>query len=743
MRSCTVIIPVYNSFAETETCLRSVLRSTDSPYRVLVIDDASPAGDLREYLPGDILGHPRIQVVRNAQNLGFVKSCNQGMRDAGEDDVVLLNSDTEVTAGWLDRLRRAAYSSPKIGTVTPLTNNGELVSVPEFFSANQLPPGYRLEEFALLVQRCSARQYVEVPTCVGFCVYIKRELLARIGLFDEESFGRGYGEENDFSCRAQAAGYVDVVDDATYVFHHGETSFQGDKAQLSAQHLDILEKKHPGYQARIKEFARLNPLRDIQSRIRTAMLRRWSQQAEFSLLHVLHKQPFVEASDRLPGGVEYHVADLVRTVPGAAHWSLWADGSVYCLQAHVPGTEVIYRFGKTDFDIGQLINRKLFDTVHLHHASAFPYPQLAEALKRHGRYFVSLHDFALCCPNTNLIDSRGRLCNLDGCERNCCRAAGEVSELRAITADLFQGAAAVFHFSQSTRTHYARCVGDAYRWNLLPHGTTLPLGGAAGLSQPERPQPGPGEPFKVAFLGGISMIKGAALVQQLAAQRKLPDGTPVEWHLAGLYDGRLHSNVINHGRYQREQLPELLAQIAPHLVAILSLCPETYCYTLDEAWACGVPVLVTPQGAPPERVQKYGCGWVLDALDVPAVMARLQDIVRNWPQYGEVRRRIADLDLGDVAAAGTQYLGVYRKTCRRGRRARIAFVLKQLEQLRQGFPCRVPRSRLVAGYVINGSMQLLERTGARPAAARMAARILPIRVKQLIRDLRLDAAGGH
>ena len=743
MRSCTIIIPVYNSFAETEACLRSVLRSSESPYRVLVIDDASPDGELREHLPADILGHPRLAVVRNQENLGFVKSCNRGMRSAAHDDVILLNSDTEVTAGWLGRLRQAAYSSPRIGTVTPLTNNGELASVPEFFAANQLPAGCSLEEFAVLVQRCSQRQYVEVPTCVGFCVYIKRELLGRIGLFDEERFGRGYGEENDFSCRAQAAGYVDIVDDATYVFHHGQTSFQGDKALLAVEHLGVLEKKHPGYKARINEFARRNPLREIQLRIRAAMLRRWSQQAEFSLLHVLHKQPFVEASERLPGGVEYHVADLVRTVPGAAHWSLWADGSAYCLQAHVPGIEVIYRFAKTDFDIGQLIDRKLFDAIHLHHASAFAYPLLTQALKRHGRYFVSLHDFALCCPNTNLIDNRGRLCDLGGCEGTCCRAAGEVTALRATTAALLHGAAAVFHFSQSTRTHYARCVGDAYRWTLLPHGATLPVGGKVRRPQPDWPPPGPGQPLKVAFLGGISMIKGAALVEQLAAQRELPDGTPVQWHLAGLYDGRLHNNVVDHGRYQREQLPELLAEMAPHLVAILSLCPETYCYTLDEAWACGVPVLVTPQGAPPERVQKYGCGWVLQSLDVPAVVACLQDIVHNWRQYGEVRRRIAGLELGDAVAAGGQYLGVYRKTCRRGRRDRTAFVLKRLEQLQQGFPCRVPRSRWLAGHVLNGSMQVLERTGVRPAAARLAARILPIRVKQLIRDLRVDAAGGH
>jgi O-antigen biosynthesis protein len=126
MRRCTVIIPVYNAFAETLLCIRSVLQSTRPPYRVLVVDDASPQGELASFLPGDMLRHPQLTLCRNRQNLGFVKTCNWAMRQAAPDDVVLLNSDTEVTSGWLERLKRAAYSRPEIGSVTPLTNNGEI-----------------------------------------------------------------------------------------------------------------------------------------------------------------------------------------------------------------------------------------------------------------------------------------------------------------------------------------------------------------------------------------------------------------------------------------------------------------------------------------------------------------------------------------------------------------------------------------------------------------------------------------
>ena len=737
---CTIIVPVYNSFAEALACLQSVLRSTHGDVRLLVVDDASAEGCFRDVLPAEMLQRPRLEVRRNAQNLGFVKTCNWAMREAGDDDVVLLNSDTEVTPGWLDRLRAAAYSDPRVGTVTPLTNNGEIASVPRFLVGNRLPAGFHLDEFAALVESLSQRQYVRAPTCVGFCVYIKRELLARVGLFDEKRFGRGYGEENDLSCRGQAAGYVDIIDDATYVFHKGHCSFQGEKAVLSVRNLAILEQKHPGYKNRVQQFALTNPLRTTHSRIAEALYRRWLERSEFSVLHVLHKQPFTEESpERLPGGIEYHVADLIRSAPDAAHWSLWADPEAYCLQGHAPDIDVAYRFDKARFDAAALIDARLFDVVHLHHASAFSAPALVQALRRHGRYCVSLHDFALCCPRTNLVDAAGQLCGLDGCQAACGRAADETPRLRAVAAKLFAGAQAVVHFSQSTREYYQRCIRAKPRWRLIPHALPAQIGRAP---LPEPPRPGPSAPLKVVFLGGISRIKGSELVQELAAVDALADGTPIEWHLAGLFDGQLHPNVRHHGRYRRADLPDLLRSIGPHLAAVLSICPETYCLTLDEAFSCGLPALVTPRGAPPERVLQHELGWVLPRLDAAAVLQALASIVADWQQYRTVRRRAAAAPLGDPTAVAREYQALYRQVAPSARGAQFEEITARLEELQRGFPCRVPRSRQIAGGMLNRGIRLLDQTGVRPVAARVAAKILPTRVRQLLFRLRKEAAEG-
>ena len=470
----TIVIPVYNAFPEAVACLRSVVEHTPSGHPILVVDDCSPAGPFQETLPEDLLRDPRLRVVRNGENLGFVKTCNWAMRETAPADVVLLNSDTEVTPGWLDKLRAAAASDPRVGTVTPLTSCGTICSIPEFLKDNELPPGYSLHEFAALVERVSVREYPRLPTCVGFCVYIKREVIDRIGVFDEDAFGKGYGEENDFSCRLQAAGYADILDDATFVYHRGGMSFLTQTNELVAEHLKILDRKHPHYLPAVNQFVTSNPLAAVHGRIHSAMLRRWDRRAEYAVLHILHNRPLTKKSAGFPGGVEYHVADLIRSIPEAAHWSLYAAGGEYILTAHVPGCERQYRAPVGTMNLSALICREHFDIVHLHHASAFDSRLLADAVLRHGQYLVSAHDFRMLCPTVNMVMPDGRLCAGHECPDACHFSRSYIEHLRSTTRGVLQNARAVLHFSPSTKREFGRILGDCSPWKLIEHGIQLP-----------------------------------------------------------------------------------------------------------------------------------------------------------------------------------------------------------------------------------------------------------------------------
>ena len=732
---CTIIIPVYNAFPEAVACVRSVIEHTNARHQVLVVDDCSPAGSFVDMLPTELLGDARLRVVRNERNLGFVKTCNWAMQQAAPSDVVLLNSDTEVTSRWLEKLMQAAASSESVGTVTPLTNNGTVCSIPAFLQDNELPAGCSVEEFAALVEAVSGREYPGLPTCVGFCVYIKRAVIDRIGLFDEEAFGKGYGEENDFSCRAQAAGYVDVLDDATFVYHHGKMSFQAETDALIADHLKRLAAQHPHYSSMVQQYIEANPLQRVHDRIHEALLRRWNAKTEHRVLHVLHQRPMTRALANLPGGIEYHVADLIRRIPEAAHWSLHAAAGEYRLVAHAPGNEREYRAPIGEIDLADLISPELFDVVHVHHTKSLDYEALAEALLRHGRYFVSVHDFRLCCPKINLLTPERRLCNGHECATACGQNPSSMQILRSTTQHVLQNARAVFHFSQSTKDQFAAILPGDYPWTRIEHGTERSaVLNRADVGAIDRPSAD--VPLKVAFLGGIGVNKGADLIRQLVANSRLPSGVPIEWHLIGLIDGDLDPVVHQHGRYERDDLPAVMNRVSPHVVAILSIWPETYCYTFDESLACGIPVVSTPLGAPAERLKQYRCGWIADSLSVDGVLETLQRVVDDWDQYSAIRRRIAEIPLNDVERVARRYHQFYEEALPS---MQDVIRLRRLPPLER-FTSAAPSIRRRAVHrAINGGLVVLQAVNARSLATRLAKRLLPPSTIDHLRQWRRSA----
>jgi GT2 family glycosyltransferase len=134
-----VVIPVYNAPDDVRRCVASVLACTPGVYRLVLIDDASPDPGIRDVLRDiEQRGDPRIELLRNERNLGFTATANRGMTRS-RADVVLLNSDTIVTRGWLEALARCAASDARIATATPFSNNAEICSFPRFCEDNPWP----------------------------------------------------------------------------------------------------------------------------------------------------------------------------------------------------------------------------------------------------------------------------------------------------------------------------------------------------------------------------------------------------------------------------------------------------------------------------------------------------------------------------------------------------------------------------------------------------------------------------
>ena len=126
--------------------MNSLVRNTFSNVRALLIDDASTDPQIDKII-NNFSTFPNFQYIRNTVNLGYTETVNLGIKNC-DGDFVLLNSDTEVTPNWVNRLRNAAYSDPSIGTVTPLSDNAGVFSVPEMDQCNALPQKFTKDTLA-------------------------------------------------------------------------------------------------------------------------------------------------------------------------------------------------------------------------------------------------------------------------------------------------------------------------------------------------------------------------------------------------------------------------------------------------------------------------------------------------------------------------------------------------------------------------------------------------------------------
>lgn len=258
-----ILLPVYNAPDDLDACLASLVRTTPDT-SVLLADDASPDPRVAEVV-ARYARQLKLRHVRRAQNMGFVGNVNQGLRETAPDDVVLLNSDTVTTPGWLERLLVCAASDPRIATATPWSNNAEICSFPTFCEAGPVPEN--LDELAEAAHTAGAPEYPDLPTAVGFCMFLRRAAVDAVGDLDRATFGRGYGEENDFCLRAAAHGWRHVLCDDAYVAHRGGASFRPEGFAPGGENLARLNARYPGYNALIAAFILRDPLKPLRERL--------------------------------------------------------------------------------------------------------------------------------------------------------------------------------------------------------------------------------------------------------------------------------------------------------------------------------------------------------------------------------------------------------------------------------------------------------------------------------------------
>jgi GT2 family glycosyltransferase len=271
----TVVVPVYGDVQATVDCFESLVKAKAShgsgkdAFRILAVDDASPELELRRHL-NELASANMIDLLVNAVNLGFVGAINRALKVIPTGDVVLLNSDTIVAPGFVDRLAATARSAPNIGTVTPLSNNGDIFSFPTPNDVNPMPSYQEMLAIDRVARVANAGGAIDVPSGIGFCLYITRECLDSVGELSE-NFVRGYLEDVDLCLRARAKGFRNVCAPSVYVGHHGSKSFQHEKRSLVLRNLGVLDQRFPNHRKECRAFETADPLRPARAALERAL----------------------------------------------------------------------------------------------------------------------------------------------------------------------------------------------------------------------------------------------------------------------------------------------------------------------------------------------------------------------------------------------------------------------------------------------------------------------------------------
>lgn len=255
MKNVTIVIPVYKDWTTLEKCLNSLKRYVENTHKVILINDMAPEWQQMEnQICKCIEGYTNFYYYANPQNMGFVKTCNRAVMELDDtgNDILLLNSDTEVTEGFLEEMIQVLYLYEKHGIVCPRSNNATILTMPVKNNLGELlDEGTSYSVFQQM--RNILPRFSVIPTGVGFAFLIKRELIKKFGLFDE-IYGLGYNEENDFCMRVNQYGYNVVMANRAYVYHFESKSFGNAKNELDVKNRHILMERYPYYDVIIQKY---------------------------------------------------------------------------------------------------------------------------------------------------------------------------------------------------------------------------------------------------------------------------------------------------------------------------------------------------------------------------------------------------------------------------------------------------------------------------------------------------------
>ena len=464
---------------------------------------------------------------------------------------------------------------------------------------------------------------IDIPTAVGFCLYLRRDCLDAAGALREDLFAQGYGEENDFCVRSRQLGWRHVAAPGVFVGHLSGQSFGAARPHLLARNGPILDRLHPGYAALIAEHGLADPLAPARRRMDMARWRngRAPPARRTAMILITH---FHGGGTERQMRAQIDAARIAGQRPVVLRPARLADGSAAVMVGDGEATDYPNLCFALPAELAALVRLLAVDrpvAAQVHHLLGHDYAVL-EVIARLGiPYDVHVHDSAAFCPRVGLLGPDRRYCGepeiarCEACIADIGRKDGldiPVAELRRRSAAILGEAARLVVPSRDTALRIRRHF-PATDPVIVPHGDDEAIAPPPGPG-PVR-QPGTGRLVcRVAVIGAIGLEKGYEVLLACARDAVWRD-LPIEFVVIGhtIDDNRLLATgrVFVTGEYRPEEAVALIRSQQASLALVTSIWPETWCFTLTEAWQAGLTAACFDIGAPAERIRRTGNGFVL------------------------------------------------------------------------------------------------------------------------------------
>jgi O-antigen biosynthesis protein len=632
-RAITIVMPIYNALDLLPQVLDRVLRHTNLPWRLILIDDASTDPAMRPFLRAWVgvqkAAHPdRVVLIEHKVNQGFICAVNAGLKLAigYGDHVVLLNSDAFVPQAWASRLMRPFLAHDRVATVTPMSNDAEIFTAPVICQRSPLQPGEADAIDAIAAKIHPDAGLADAPTGVGFCMAMSIDYLRQIPTLDT-AFGRGYGEEVDWCQKARALGGRHLGLANLFVEHRGGSSFgSAEKQRLVAHNNNIISARYPGYDADVHGFIAADPL----TAPRLALAIAWAAGQTNTPL------PLYLAHAMGGGAEDYLIQRIVGALPNCALVLRVGTALRWQLELHTP--HGLIRGSTNDLALIQRLldpvkNLRLIYSCGVGDSDPAGLPTSLLSLQRGPQDHIEMliHDYLPISPSYTLLTNAGRYLGLPDpatadaahCTRRPDGTQLQLQDWQAAWGKLISKATDITVFSKNSADVFSTAYPMAHgKLRLAPHDMLVDL--------PLLPPPACSAPAVIGVLGNIGYHKGAGVLRDLS--QMLDRSGAAKLVLLGQLDPifTLTASATVHGGYQRADIPALVARYGITDWLIPSIWPETFSYTTHEALATGLPIWCFDLGAQADAIRQSGSGGLISIpAGVPDVDALLAAVLQS------------------------------------------------------------------------------------------------------------------